>query len=91
MLYHKGPPDALSTFIVGNADARHHYPAADGHGPQRRLPVIIDFYEKALKIIGPGTGVARSFVQKYPNTLKIFLIGYFDGVKRSPRRSRLRA
>jgi hypothetical protein len=47
------------------------------------FPVIIDFYEKGLKIIGPGTGVARSFLQKNPNTLKIFLMGYLDGIKRS--------
>src|SRR5207245_4418181 len=32
---------------------------------------------------GPGTGVARPFVQKNPNTLKRFLMGYLDGVKRS--------
>ena len=30
-----------------------------------------------------GTGVARAFVQKNPNTLKIFLMGYLDGVKRA--------
>ena len=47
------------------------------------FPVLIDFYEKGLKIIGPGTGVARAFMQKNPNTLKIFLMGYLDGVKRS--------
>jgi ABC-type nitrate/sulfonate/bicarbonate transport system substrate-binding protein len=46
-------------------------------------PVLIDFYEKGLKIIGPGTGVARSFAQKNPNTVKIFLMGYLDGIKRS--------
>jgi hypothetical protein len=46
------------------------------------FPVIIDYYEKGLKIIGPGTGLARSFMQKNPNSLKIFLMGYLDGVKR---------
>jgi hypothetical protein len=45
--------------------------------------VIINYYERGLKIIGPGTGVARSFVQKNPITLKIFLMGYLDGVKRA--------
>lgn len=45
--------------------------------------MIIDFYEKGLKIIGPGTGMARTFMQKHPNTLKIFLMGYLDGIKRS--------
>jgi ABC-type nitrate/sulfonate/bicarbonate transport system substrate-binding protein len=46
-------------------------------------PVIIDFYQRGLKIIGPGTGVARAFMQKNPNTLKIFLMGYLDGIKRA--------
>ena len=83
LLYHKGPPDALSTFIVGNADAVIITPPQTDMARSKGFPVIIDFYEKGLKIIGPGTGVARSFVQKYPNTLKIFLMGYLDGVKRS--------
>ncbi len=83
LLYHKGPPDALSTFIVGNADGVIITPPQTDMARGKGFPVIIDFYEKGLKIIGPGTGVARSFVQKNPNTLKIFLMGYLDGVKRS--------
>lgn len=83
LLYHKGPPDALSTFLVGNADGVIITPPQTEMARSKGFPVIIDFYEKGLKIIGPGTGVARSFAQKYPNTLKIFLMGYLDGVKRS--------
>lgn len=83
LLYHKGPPDALSTFLVGNADGVIITPPQTDMARSKGFPVIIDFYEKGLKIIGPGTGVARSFVQKNPNTLKIFLMGYLDGVKRS--------
>jgi ABC-type nitrate/sulfonate/bicarbonate transport system substrate-binding protein len=83
LLYHKGPPDALSTFLVGNADGVIITPPQTEMARSKGFPVIIDFYEKGLKIIGPGTGVARSFVQKNPATLKIFLMGYLDGVKRS--------
>ena len=82
LLYHKGPPDALSTFLVGNADGVIITPPQTDMARSKGFPVIVDFYEKGLKIIGPGTGVARSFVQKNPNTLKIFLMGYLDGVKR---------
>ena len=82
LLYHKGPPDALSTFLVGNADGVIITPPQTDMARSKGFPVIIDFYERGLKIIGPGTGVARSFVQKNPNTLKIFLMGYLDGVKR---------
>lgn len=83
LLYHKGPPDALSTFLVGNADGVIITPPQTDMARSKGFPVIIDFFEKGLKIIGPGTGVARSFVQKNPNTLKIFLMGYLDGIKRS--------
>jgi len=83
LLYHKGPPDALSTFLVGNADGVIITPPQTEMARSKGFPVIIDFYEKGLKIVGPGTGVARAFVKKHPNTLKIFLMGYLDGVKRS--------
>jgi ABC-type nitrate/sulfonate/bicarbonate transport system substrate-binding protein len=83
LLYHKGPPDALSTFLFGNADGVIITPPQTDIAKSKGFPVIIDYFEKGLKIIGPGTGVARSFVQKNPNTLKIFLMGYLDGVKRS--------
>ncbi len=83
LLYHKGPPDALSTFLVGNADGLIVTPPQSEMARSKGFPVIIDYYEKGLKIIGPGTGVARSFFQKNPNTLRVFLMGYLDGVKRS--------
>src|SRR6266536_676753 len=82
LLYHKGPADALSTFLVGNADGLIVTPPQSEIARSKGFPAIIDYYEKGLKIIGPGTGVARSFVQKNPNTLKVFLMGYLDGVKR---------
>ncbi|HEX7233278.1 MAG TPA: ABC transporter substrate-binding protein, partial [Candidatus Binatia bacterium] len=83
LLYHKGPPDALSTFLVGNADGLIVTPPQTEIARGKGYPVIIDYYAKGLKIIGPGTGVARSFAQKNPTTLKIFLMSYLDGVKRA--------
>ena len=83
LLYHKGPPDALSTFLLGNADGLIVTPPQTEMAKSKGFPVIIDYYERGLKIIGPGTGVARAFAQKNPNTLKIFLMGYLDGVKRA--------
>ncbi|MGH7873827.1 MAG: ABC transporter substrate-binding protein [Candidatus Binatia bacterium] len=83
LLYHKAPSDALSTFLVGNADGVISTPPQTEMARAKGFPIIIDYYEKGLKIIGPGTGVARAFMQKNPNTLRIFLMGYLDGVKRS--------
>src|SRR5215471_13565012 len=82
LLYHKGPAEALSTFLVGNADGLIVTPPQTEMARSKGYPVVVDYYERGLKIIGPGTGVARVFVQKNPNTLKLFLMGYLDGVKR---------
>ena len=83
LLYHKGPPDALATFMSGNAEGLIVTPPQSEMARTNGYPVIIDYFEQGFRIVGPGTGVARAFMQKYPNTLKIFLMGYLDGVKRS--------
>ena len=83
LLYHKDPPEAISTFLLGNADGLIVTPPQSEIARSKGFPVIIDYYEQGFRIIGPGTGVARSFAQKNPNTLKIFLMGYLDGVKRA--------
>ncbi len=82
LLYHKGPPEALTTFLLGNADGLIVTPPQSEMARGKGFPIIIDFYERGFRIVGPGTGLARSFMQKNPNTLKIFLMGYLDGVKR---------
>lgn len=83
LLYHKGPPEALATFLLGNADGLIITPPQSEMARSKGFPVIIDYYERGFRIVGPGTGLARSFMQKNPNTLKIFLMGYLDGVKRA--------
>lgn len=83
LLYHKGPPDALQTFMSNNADGVIITPPQTEIAKSKGYPVVIDFFQRGLKIIGPGTGVARAFAQKNPNTLKIFLMGYLDGIKRA--------
>jgi ABC-type nitrate/sulfonate/bicarbonate transport system substrate-binding protein len=83
LLYHRGPPEAYGTFLPGNADGLIVTPPQSEMARTKGFPVIIDYYKQGLKIIGPGTGVARTFAQKNPNALKIFLMGYLDGVKRA--------
>jgi ABC-type nitrate/sulfonate/bicarbonate transport system substrate-binding protein len=83
LLYHKGPPEALTTFLLNNADGLIVTPPQSEMARSKGFPVILDYYEQGFRIVGPGTGVARAFVQKHPNTLKIFLMGYLDGVKRA--------
>jgi sulfonate transport system substrate-binding protein len=83
LLYHKGPPEALTTFLLGNADGLIITPPQTEMARSKGFPVIVDYYERGFRIVGPGTGLARSFMQRNPNTLKIFLMGYLDGVKRA--------
>jgi ABC-type nitrate/sulfonate/bicarbonate transport system substrate-binding protein len=83
LLYHKAPPDALSTFMLNHADGLIVTPPQTEMAKSKGYPVIVDYFQQGLKIIGPGTGVARSFVQRNPSTLKLFLMGYLDGVKRA--------
>jgi ABC-type nitrate/sulfonate/bicarbonate transport system substrate-binding protein len=83
LLYHRSPPEALSTFFVGNADGLVITPPQTELAKQQGYPVIIDYYKEGLKITGPGTAVTREFFQKYPNTIKVYLMAYLDGLKRA--------
>jgi ABC-type nitrate/sulfonate/bicarbonate transport system substrate-binding protein len=83
LLYHRSPPEALSTFLMGNADGLIISPPQTELARQQGYPVIIDYYKEGLKIVGPGTAVTREFSQKYPNTIKTYLMGYLDGLKRT--------
>ena len=83
LLYHKGPPEALVTFVAANADGLVVTPPQSELARSKGFPVIIDYYQQGFRVVGPGTGVARSFMQRNPNTLKIFFMGYLDGVKRA--------
>jgi len=83
LLYHRSPPEALTTFLAGNSDALIITPPQTELAKQQGYPVIIDYYKEGLKIVGPGTAVTRDFAQKYPNTIKAFLMSYLDGLKRA--------
>jgi taurine transport system substrate-binding protein len=83
LLYHRSPPEALSTFLMGNSDGLIITPPQTELAKQQGYPVIIEYYKEGLKITGPGTSVTREYVQKYPNTIKAYLMSYLDGLKRA--------
>ena len=83
LLYHRSPPEALSTFLMGNSDGLIITPPQTELAKQQGYPVIIDYYKEGLKIVGPGTAVTREFFQKFPNTIKTFLMAYLDGLRRA--------
>ena len=82
LIYHRSPSEALATFLVGNADGLVITPPQTEMAKQQGYPIIIDYYKEGLKITGPGTSVTREFSQKYPNTIKAYLMAYLDGLKR---------
>jgi ABC-type nitrate/sulfonate/bicarbonate transport system substrate-binding protein len=83
LLYHRSPPEALSTFLMGNADGLVITPPQTELAKQQGYPIIIDYYKEGLKIVGPGTSVMREYAQKYPSTIKSYLMSYLDGLKRA--------
>ena len=83
LLYHRSPPEALSTFLMGNADGLIITPPQTELAKQQGYAAIIDYYKEGLKITGPGTAITREFFQKFPNTIKAFLMAYLDGLKRA--------
>jgi ABC-type nitrate/sulfonate/bicarbonate transport system substrate-binding protein len=83
LLYHRSPPEALSTFLMGNSDGLVISPPQTELAKQQGYPIVIDYYKEGLKIVGPGTAVTREFAQKYPNAIKAFLMSYLDGLKRA--------
>ena len=83
LLYHRSTPEALSTFLVGNADGLIIGPPQAELAKKQGYPVILDYFKEGLKIIGPGTAVTREFSQKHPNTIKAYLMAYLDGLKRA--------
>jgi len=83
LLYHRSPSEALSTFLMGNADGLIITPPQTELAKQQGYAAIIDYYKEGLKITGPGTAITRDFFQKFPNTIKAFLVAYLDGLKRA--------
>lgn len=83
LMYHGTPAQAFQSFSLNNTDAMINTPPQTDLAKQRGYPVIIDYHKEGLKIIGPGTAVTREFTQKNPNTVRAFLMGLLEGVKRA--------
>lgn len=83
LMFHGTPAQAYSTFSLGNSDAMINTPPQTDLAKHGGYPVIIDYHKEGLKIIGPGTAVTREFTQKNPQTVRAFLMGLLEGVKRA--------
>ncbi|HEX6511140.1 MAG TPA: ABC transporter substrate-binding protein, partial [Chloroflexota bacterium] len=82
-LFHPTAEAALATFMAGKADSILTPPPFILQAQQGgKNPVIVDYYKEGLRVVGPGTAVTHDFLRKNPNALKLFLMGYLDGLKR---------
>jgi len=83
LLFHPTPQAALTTFLSGNADAMILSPPQTLDAKARGYPVIVDYYQEGLRIIGPGVVMAGDFYRQNPNTVAAYFRGYLDGLKRT--------
>ncbi|MBM4264063.1 MAG: ABC transporter substrate-binding protein [Deltaproteobacteria bacterium] len=83
LMFHGTPAQAFQSFTLNHADGMINTPPQTDLAKQKGYPIIIDYYKEGLKIIGPGTAVTREFTQKNPNTVRAFLMGLLEGVKRA--------
>src|SRR5579883_2004538 len=83
LIYHQTPEAAMATFDKGDADAALVTPPYSDVLKAKGDPVIFDFYNSDFRVVGPGTAVSRKFRQQNPNTIRAFLMGYLEGVKRT--------
>ena len=83
LLYHPSSSASLTTFVSGQADGLIAPPPFSTRATDKGYPVIVDFYKEGLKIVGPALSSSRNFYQQNPNTVKAFLMGYLDALKRS--------
>ena len=83
LLFHPTPAAAYTTFTSGNADAFILSPPYSLDGRDKGYPVIDDYFKEGLRIIGPGMTVSGQFFKQNPNSVKAYLEGYLDGLKRT--------
>jgi ABC-type nitrate/sulfonate/bicarbonate transport system substrate-binding protein len=83
VLNNPGPEAALSAFLSGAADGLIVTPPQTLAAAEQGYPVVVDYYQHGLRINGPAMSVLRSFAESHPNTLRAYLKGYLDGLKRT--------
>jgi NitT/TauT family transport system substrate-binding protein len=81
LIYHPNGAAALATFVSGQADALLATSAVGGIA--QTYPVLIDYRKQGLKLVSSGLAVTRDFYAKNPNTVKAYIMGYLDGLKRA--------
>lgn len=83
LVYHPHSTASLASFLSGNTDAIIAPVTYGAQATAKGNKLILDFYQEGLKIVGPALAARRDFYQQNPGTIKAFLMGYLDALKRS--------
>lgn len=83
LVYNPTSPAAIAAFQAKQVDAVMVPSSWITTSGLTDYPVIVDYFKDAVKLIGPGMAVQRSFFKNDANALKAYMEGYLDGVKRA--------
>jgi ABC-type nitrate/sulfonate/bicarbonate transport system substrate-binding protein len=81
--YHPNPAAAATTFRSGAAQGAILTPPQSTELAHDGYPVVMDYYQQGLKIIGPATAVLRSYARDNPNTLRAYFRAILTGMRRA--------
>jgi ABC-type nitrate/sulfonate/bicarbonate transport system substrate-binding protein len=80
--YHPNSEAIFASFSSGLTDGAVVSPPWNLRLQEMGYPLLIDYYQQGLKIIGPAPATTRAFARAHPNTIKAFLRAYLDATKR---------
>jgi ABC-type nitrate/sulfonate/bicarbonate transport system substrate-binding protein len=83
LLFNPSGAAAVATFEAGNAESALLSPPETTTLLTGGYPVLVDYPKEGLKLVEPGVIVTRSFFSSSPNTIKAYLMGLYDGIKRA--------
>jgi ABC-type nitrate/sulfonate/bicarbonate transport system substrate-binding protein len=81
--YHPNSEAVFASFSSGLIDGAVVSPPWNLRLQELGYPMLIDYFQQGLKIIGPAPATTRAFARAHPNTIKAFLRAYLDGTKRA--------
>jgi ABC-type nitrate/sulfonate/bicarbonate transport system substrate-binding protein len=81
--YHPNSEAIFASFSTGLTDGAVVSPPWNLRLQELGYPMLVDYYQQGLKIIGPAPATTRAFARQHPNMIKAFLRAYLDGTKRA--------
>ncbi len=83
LVYHPHSTASLASFLTGNTDALIAPVTYSSQALAKGATLVVDYYKEGLRIVGPALSSRRAFYKQNPTTIRAFLMGYLDALKRS--------